>query len=124
MEAIRIFLLVVAGVLLFNCTGIQADSKVETYYVDKHCHGQKEVRLKDNTRVDCLTEEYAYEYDWAYKWSEAIGQALHYARMTGKKPGIVLIIGDLSDLIYLKRTYDVLISIGIQADLTFVFKEN
>ena len=53
-----------------------------------------EVRLADRTRVDILTEDYAIEVDFATKWAEAIGQALHYARMTGRKPGVIIIIRD------------------------------
>ena len=55
------------------------------------CIGYTEVPLSDNTRVDCLTETHAWEADYGPKWAEAIGQSLHYARMTGKQPGIVLI---------------------------------
>lgn len=53
--------------------------------------GETEVRLWDRTRVDILTEEYAYEVDWASKWAESIGQALYYSELTGKKPGIILL---------------------------------
>ena len=37
------------------------------------------------------------------KWAEAIGQALYYSIMTGKKPGIVLIMEKETDGRYLKR---------------------
>jgi len=47
--------------------------------------------------VDCLTEEYAIEMDFGGKWAEAIGQSLSYAAMTGKKAGIVLIVGKKGD---------------------------
>lgn len=55
-------------------------------------HGQTEVVLKDGTRVDCLTDEYAVEVEFAPKWAESIGQALYYAQVTGKKPGVLLIM--------------------------------
>jgi len=54
--------------------------------------GITEYTLDDGARVDCLTEEYAIEFDFAPKWAEAIGQALYYSMKTGKRPGIVLII--------------------------------
>lgn len=63
----------------------------ESDYVAEYCDGQIEYVLVDGTRVDCLTDEYAIEYDYGRKWSESIGQALHYGMMTGRKPGIVLI---------------------------------
>lgn len=51
-------------------------------------------------RVDCLTEEYAIEFDFASKWAEAIGQSLFYRMMTGKKAGIVLILEERKDITY------------------------
>lgn len=55
--------------------------------------GQVEVRLKDGTRADCLTKSHAIEVDYARKWCEGLGQALHYARLTGRRPAVVLIMG-------------------------------
>lgn len=56
---------------------------------------QVEVRQWDYTRVDMITDEYAIEADWAYKWAEAIGQALYYAELTGRKPAIILLVKDV-----------------------------
>ena len=56
------------------------------------CRRITEFVLEDGARVDCLTEEYAIEFDFAPKWAEAIGQALYYAKKIGKKPGVVLIM--------------------------------
>ena len=64
----------------------------ENDYVNKYCKGEIEVILKDSTRVDCLTFKSAIEYDYGYKWYEAIGQSLHYAMFTGRRAGVVLII--------------------------------
>lgn len=50
--------------------------------------------LDDRTRVDCLTRNYAIEFDFARKWVEAIGQALYYGLKTGRRPGVVLIMED------------------------------
>lgn len=66
-----------------------------------HESGEIEVRLPDKTRIDCLTGQYAIEFDFATKWAEAIGQSLHYASQTGKQPGIVLILEKESDRKYL-----------------------
>jgi len=65
--------------------------------------GVTEYVLSDRTRVDCLTEEYAIEFDWAKKWAEAIGQSLYYSLRTKRKPGIVIIIRSEKDERYLKR---------------------
>lgn len=83
--------------------------------------GQTEVILEDRTRVDCVIPfrnftcilrephksgdgGYAVEFDFAPHWAEAIGQALYYARETGLRPGVVLIMEHPeNDKRYLKR---------------------
>lgn len=65
--------------------------------------GVMEYKLEDKTRVDCLTKNYAVEFDFAPKWAESIGQALHYSLMTGKKAKVVLILESKKDKIYYKR---------------------
>lgn len=75
----------------------------EKDYVKKYCNGYIEFVLPDKTRVDCLTDEYAIEYDYAKKWAESIGQALYYAKKTGKKPAVALILTKPSDVKYVNR---------------------
>ena len=78
----------------------------EADYRDAFCkqyNGITEYKLTDLTRVDCLTPDYAVEVDFAKKWAEAVGQSLHYGIMTGKKPGIVLIIENLKDYAFFNR---------------------
>ncbi len=65
--------------------------------------GRAEYVLPDRTRVDCLTDEYAVEVDFARKWAEAIGQALYYATVTGKRPAVLLIMERPTDARYLLR---------------------
>ena len=68
----------------------------ERDYVHAWCQahgGIEEYRLEDGTRVDCLLPGYAVEADFAHKWAEAVGQALHYAAMSGREPGVLLIVG-------------------------------
>lgn len=67
----------------------------ESSYQHAYCtahNGVEEYELSDKTRVDCLTDTHAIEFDFANKWAESIGQALHYGFMTGKKPKVVLIL--------------------------------
>jgi hypothetical protein len=52
-----------------------------------------EVRIKAG-RIDCLTTEYAIEVDYAPKFKNAYGQASWYSTVTGKKAGIMLIVGE------------------------------
>lgn len=62
-----------------------------------------EVVLKDRTRVDCLTDEYAIDVDFAKKWAEGIGQSLYYAEMTDRKPAVGLIIDTEKENHFFKR---------------------
>jgi len=54
---------------------------------------QMEVTVKYG-RVDLLSDDYAIEVDRLEKFHEAIGQALHYAKETGKKPAVAIFILD------------------------------
>ncbi len=103
---LRYALLLVLVVLLTGCLATAPKKLREADYVRDWCKGQEgkiEHVLKDRTRVDCLTDEYAIEFDFAYKWAEAVGQSLHYARMTGRKPGIVLIFRKPGEQRFLDR---------------------
>ena len=97
----------IAILLFFLCNNALAKHLYpEKFYQAEWCNknfGQAEVKLIDNTRIDCLTATHAIEFDFASKWAEAIGQSLHYARMTGKKPGIVLIIEKSDDFKYYNK---------------------
>ncbi|MFA5460601.1 MAG: hypothetical protein WC274_00820 [Sulfurimonas sp.] len=106
-----LFTLLLAFLYIFfenDLTLNQQDESVkknEKYYQSKMCQelgGKMEYILTDKTRVDCLTNEYAIEVDFAQKWAEAIGQSLYYAHMTGKRPAIGFIVGD-GDERYIKR---------------------
>ena len=90
---------------LYETVSMKADMS-ENYYVNEWCSsefGRREVVLWDLTRVDCLSKDYAIEFDFAKKWAESIGQSLYYAEMTKKKPAVVLILKDWSDMRYVKR---------------------
>lgn len=106
-------LITVAAAILYTLlenetsSNMQEDStkKDEKYYQNRVCSefgGKAEYILFDKTRVDCLTEEYAIEVDFAKKWAEGIGQSLYYAEITNKKPAVALIVGN-DDEKYLNR---------------------
>ncbi len=84
-----------------------AEKMHEKDYVNKYCEGTIEYVLPDKTRVDCLTDEYAIEFDYAKKWAESVGQSLYYAKKTGKKPAVAIIISKNSDRKYLQRINDI-----------------
>lgn len=75
----------------------------EADYVNAYCKGIVEYELPDHTRVDCLTDDYAIEFDFAKKWAESIGQSLYYAKMTDKKPAVAIIVKQPSDRHYIER---------------------
>lgn len=101
----RIFI-VFAVVIFLPVWSFAARIHPEAYYVAVWCqdhNGTVEVTLSDKTRVDCVTRTTAIEFDFADKWYEAVGQALHYGKMTKKKAGIVLIVESQDDLKYWNR---------------------
>ena len=97
-------LLVTTPLLLSGCS---TQEKInEKWYQERWCAkqgGETEVQLRDKTRCDCLTDDHAVEVDFAPKWAEAIGQSLHYAKMTGGQAGILLIVEQHKDKKYLTR---------------------
>jgi len=100
--------LIVLFLILIPEHGFSKTIHRERTYQESWCNragGLTEVTLSDRSRVDCLTDTYAVEMDFAGKWAEAVGQALFYASMTGKRPAIVLIMEKKGDSRYLKRLY-------------------
>lgn len=85
---------------------VHHDHREEAYqYAWCSAHnGIMEYQNKDLTRVDCLTDTHAVEFDFANKWYESIGQALHYSVMTGKRAKVVLILDEpKAQMTYYKR---------------------
>ena len=59
--------------------------------------GKTEVVTPDGSRVDILTEEYAWEVEWCtkdkpYKHWQAPSQAVWYAACLNRKPGVILLV--------------------------------
>ena len=93
--------------LFFQIPALSSNVHLEKEYQRIWCaknSGKLEYKLPDSTRVDCLTQEYAIEFDFAPKWAESVGQSLYYAICTNRKPAIVLILENgLKDYKYLNR---------------------
>jgi len=112
--------LVMVLVMLWGTLASTAEARrrhPENFYQKLWCDkagGILEYPLKDRTRVDCLTHQYAIEFDFGSKWAEALGQALHYSLMTGKKPGIVLILENDKDKKYWVRLNDIIRNYGLK----------
>ena len=110
MRRFIITLLVIAALLGFAAVAHAKHLFPEKHYQLAWCaarEGLAEVVLSDKTRCDCLTASHAIEVDFARKWAEGIGQALHYAHLTDKRAGLVLIIERPRDLRYLDRALGV-----------------
>ncbi len=91
--------------ILISSSAHAARIHPERWYQKQWCDargGEIEVTLPDRTRCDCVTASHAVEFDFADKWAESLGQALNYARMTGRRAGIVLILESETD----KRHWD------------------
>lgn len=109
--------LIVAVCMFFPLPAFAARLNPEKYYQTKWCFANRgivEYKLFDNTRIDCMTAMHAVEFDFANKWSEAIGQALYYADCTGKIPAIVLIVEKQSDMRYVNRVRNLCKKYGIE----------
>ena len=67
--------------------------------------GRAEVVTFCGSRCDVVTNTHAYEVEWLHKYKEAPGQALLYASLLNKNPGIILLSsGTPSDKIYFLRS--------------------
>jgi hypothetical protein len=106
----------------FSCisTWAERESYFQQSFAEK-CNGKTEVVMTDGTRCDILTEDYAMEVDFAHKWAEAIGQSLNYARLTGKRAGIVLIIKRNKDEHHLDRVLKIIESYNLPIDIFSIY---
>jgi len=117
-------ILIVAIVCIFGCSTSQERIKLKTekdfqdafnkvYFRGK---AKSEVTVKYG-RMDLMTGDFAIEVDRLSKFHEGIGQALHYARETGKQPGLAIFIINPSkkDLIKLKYVIKLCELHGIKA---------
>lgn len=105
------FLSVFTALIFSVNSSFAAHCYLEKEYQNKWCKANKgtaEYILNDKTRIDCLTKDYAIEFDFASKWAESIGQSLYYALSTNKNAGVVLIMENpQKDEKYLLRLQEV-----------------
>ena len=105
------------GLLLAGVVPVQA-KKTEADYSEPDCesmggiHARGDVQTRMDTYPDCLVLErvtratvdgetvltthkaVAWEYDWGSKPYEGLGQAIHYAALSGALPGVAVILRD------------------------------
>ncbi len=94
---VNLVLMVILCSLIF-ITSIEdafSKNKPESYYQGLICNkvnGDKEVKLSDGSRADCITKTKAIEVDFQYKWAECLSQARLYGKLTNKSPVCYLIV--------------------------------
>lgn len=98
-------------VVILMCISLSTLAKSESEYANEHCatiDGKVEHVLRDATRVDCLTEMDAIEYDFTNKWYECVMQALYYRKMTGMQAvcGLIRKNGTYIETEHIKRALD------------------
>jgi hypothetical protein len=112
----KLFLMIMLVLFSMSTFSQEKFRERESYYQQAFAliiGGETEMILKDRTRVDIVTETHAIEVDFAEKWAESIGQALHYEGMTGKKAGVLLVIKGREDERFLDRLMGVAAKHGI-----------
>jgi len=88
-----------------------------TKYIAESKNGTHQYVCPDQSRVDVLTDEYAYEVEWVNKWKEAPAQAILYGMLTNKKPAVILLMrGNKTEKIYYLRCLAVCGKIGIRLE--------
>ncbi|MFZ4438843.1 MAG: hypothetical protein ACOYOS_10480 [Syntrophales bacterium] len=77
---------------------LRTERDYQIAFNDAYFHGnaKMEVPVKYG-RIDLVTSDYVIEVDRLEKFHEAIGQALHYAKETGKKPAIAIFMEEQRD---------------------------
>lgn len=94
------FLMATAGVIFaaeYLVDEPTSENDWTSYIAEKHLNvpaDKIDVQLFDRSRVDMLYGDYSVEVDWSHKWSEGVGQALFYSKMTELKPMLLIISKD------------------------------
>ena len=89
------FVILIPSLLLLSASPTLAESEREAYLrLAPKYNASHDVHLSDGSFADLVSDEYAFEVDWAPKWQQSIGQAALYALLTGKKPAIILLVSD------------------------------
>lgn len=80
---------------LLILSGVSFGKEINTQkFTDKWCstyQGETRIEMVDGSFVDCVIKNQVIEIEKVSKWKEGLISVLHYARLSGKKPGLVLI---------------------------------
>ena len=115
------FALIVLYLFRMSEAAARTEPEISRAWCDE-AGGEIEYVLYDRTRVDCLLDDYAIEFDWGTKWAEGLGQALHYAANTGRRAGVMLILKKPTDIRYHERLDRLVKHYGLPVDVWFMFE--
>jgi hypothetical protein len=111
-------LLSLIALLLFSVAVMFSQERQrESYYQEEFAKvlgGETEVVLSDRTRVDIVTDKYAIEVDFGYKWAESVGQSLYYEKMLDKQAGVLLVVEGREEERFINRLMAVAVEHGIK----------
>ena len=66
----------------------------------RYCAGMmQEQRVPLGGRVDCISDEYAIEIEWAEDWYHAVGQSLYYAVVMSGSPAVLFFARTLAFMV-------------------------
>ena len=107
--------------LLVFVTSTANATRNEDYFTKQWCYqmnplgevGKVQVRMGDGSWADCITQDYAIEFDWGNKFKEGIGQSLNYSYETGKRPGVVLLLKKESDEKHWRQMQNIILKFNL-----------
>jgi hypothetical protein len=91
-----IFLILMVPVSCF-ATGYQPSGEYKTKWCSDNGGKVDYVHEDDASKVACIRDRYVIDVAHVGKWKEAVGQALFFSVITGKKPGVALIVPDTTE---------------------------
>jgi hypothetical protein len=86
-----IFLMLIAPVSCF-ATSYQPSGEYQTKWCTENGGTVNYVHEDDTSKVACIKGRYIVDVDHVGNWKEALGQALYFSAITGRKPGVALIV--------------------------------
>jgi len=113
------YVILILSVFFFLPLHAQKEADYITELAQK-LHGQSEVSCYGG-RADIVTDTYAFEVEFAPKWKNAIGQSLWYGLQLDRKPGIIIVMRDLSERRYALMLQSALDYAGLTDQIKVMF---
>ena len=118
---------ILAWVFFLTFLAASIEAQTEDSFLKPFCDekgGMMKARLEEAAGqyvwADCLTETHAWEMDFAKKWAEAPMQAVYYAILSQKQPGVVIIVRNEADCNRMIRLWVAVVPIDVPLDIETV----